>query len=139
MAVIRNSVIVSPSVDTMTSAELDSITIEPGTYLLNSSKTIGDTTSSKWAIQCISDNDATSPTCYVQLWTPAENGLTDADHIIYVRTLNAAGTAWGNFSSISGGSNNAVENESSYPTSIYIQSQAPTPVSGTNIIWIDNS
>ena len=140
MAVIRNQVIVSPSVDTLTEAELNSLTIEPGTYLLTASKTIGDITSNRWAVQCLADNNALDPKCYVQLWMPASNGLADADHVIYVRTLNSAGTAWGNFSSISGGgSGNAVENAASLPTSIYIQSQAPTPVAGTNIIWIDNS
>lgn len=139
MAVIRDDIIVSPSVDTVSDSELSSTTIEPGIYTLNDSKTILGQTSTRWTVICLANNDAASPLCYTQLWIPAENNLSGADQKIYIRTIDTAGTGFGTFTAVGSGVSNAVENESSYPTEIYIQSVAPTTEVGVNKIWIDTS
>lgn len=139
MAVIRDNVIVSPSVDTITETELNNPVIEPGIYTLNSSKTIEGQTSSRWTVICLANNDATSPTCYTQLWIPAQNNLSGTDQKIYIRTINSAGTGYGAFTVVGSETTNAVENTSGNPTEICIQSVAPTAESGKNKIWIDTS
>ena len=138
MAIIRDGTIVSPGVDTMTSSDLDNPIIEPGIYTLASSKTILGQTSSRWTIICLASNDASNPVCYTQLWIPAQNNLTGANQNLYVRTINTAGTGFGEFTAISN-SGTAINNSTSYPTELYIQSSAPTTASGKNIIWIDTS
>ena len=138
MSVIRDDIIISPSVDTTTDAALSSPTIEPGIYTLASSKTILGQTSTRWTIICLASNDATSPVCYTQLWIPAQNNLTGANQNLYVRTINTAGTGFGDFTAIAN-SGTAINNETSFPTELYIQSSAPTTASGKNIIWIDTS
>lgn len=139
MAVIREDVIVSPSVDTMSDLELSSTVIEPGIYTLNASKTILGQTSTRWTVICLANNDALSPECYTQLWIPAQSNLSGADQKIYIRTIDSLGTGYGSFTAVGSGTSNAVENESSYPAELYIQGIAPTTEVGKNKIWIDTS
>lgn len=139
MAVIRDDIIVSPSVDIMSAVDLDSTTLEPGMYVLNASKTILGQTSTRWTVICLSNNDGTSPECYTQLWIPAQNNLSGTDQAIYIRTIDTAGTGYGTFTAVGSSVSNAVENASGNPTEIYIQSVAPTAEAGKNKIWIDTS
>lgn len=138
MAIIRDDVIVSPSVDILTDTELSSTTLEPGIYTLNASKTIEGQTSSRWTIICIGNNVGSEPVCYTQLWLPAQNNISGIDQNIYVRTINTAGTGYGAFTKFVS-TNTGIVNKTSYPTEIYIQSTAPSVASGKNIIWIDTS
>ena len=138
MAVIRNDVIVAPSVDILTDTELASTTLEPGIYTLNASKTIEGQASSRWTVIAIANNSGSTPLCYTQLWLPAQNDLSGANQNIYMRTINASGTGYGSFTKFTN-ANNGVINQTSYPTEIYIQNTQPTTASGKNIIWIDTS
>ena len=138
MAVIRNDVIVSPSVDTLTDNELASTTLEPGIYTLATSKTIDGQTSSRWTVIALASNSGSAPVCYTQLWLPAQNNISDGDQNIYMRTINTAGTGYGNFTKFTN-TTSGIVNQTSYPTELYIQSAQPTAVQGKNIIWIDNS
>ena len=138
MAVIRDEIIVSPAVDIVTDAELANPVIEPGIYTLNTSKTILGQMSARWTVICLGNNNAKTPTCYSQLWLPAENNLADANQNIYMRTINTAGTAFGSFTKFMNNGNGII-NESSLPTELYIQNSQPTPTAGKNIIWIDTS
>ena len=135
MAVIRNDVIVAPSVDTITLTEVDSVTIEPGIYKIDEARTINGYTSSNWNVICLSTNSGTNPICYTQIWIPA----VPAEPItMYIRSRNGQGTGYTNYTTMSNQSS-AVTNETSYPAEIYIQTAQPTPAAGKNIIWIDNS
>lgn len=138
MAVIRNDVIVAPSVDILTDTELASTTLEPGIYTLNASKTIEGQASSRWTVIALSNNVGSAPVCYTQLWLPAQNGIFGANQNVYIRTINSAGTGFGAFTKLVN-VNNGVINQTSYPTEIYIQSSQPTATAGKNIIWVDNS
>ena len=138
MAVIRNDVIVAPSVDTLTDTELASTTLEPGIYTLNASKTIEGQTSTRWTVIAIASNVGSDPVCYTQLWLPAQNNISGGDQNIYMRTINTAGTAYGNFTKFTN-TTSGIVNQTSYPTELYIQSAQPTVAQGKNIIWIDNS
>ena len=136
MSVIRDNVIVAPGVDTVTEAELNTTTIEPGIYTLASSKTINGQTSSRWTVICLANNSGSTPVCYTQIWVPSQNGQTGIR--IYIRTINSAGNGYSAFATMTN-STDAVNNKTSYPTEIYIQSTQPTAVAGKNIIWIDTS
>lgn len=139
MAVIRDDVIVAPSIDVLTSESvLNSTTLEPGIYTLNASKTIGSQTSTRWTVIAIAGNVGSAPVCYTQLWLPAQNNLSGADQKIYMRTINTAGTGYGSFTEFTNTAS-GINNKASYPTEIYIQGTQPTPVQGKNIIWIDTS
>lgn len=138
MAVIRDNVIVAPSVDTMTELELNSTTIEPGIYTLATSKTINGQTSSRWTVICLASNSGSAPVCYSQIWIPAENNTATTASRMYVRVLDTAGTGYNGFATMVN-DNDAINNKTSYPTEIYIQNAQPTPVQGKNIIWIDTS
>ena len=65
-----------------------------------------------------------------------------ANQNIYVRTINAAGTGYGNFTTFVNKdylNTNAAVNKTGNPLEIYAQNSSPTPVAGKNIIWIDTS
>lgn len=136
MAVIRDDVIVSPSVDIITLTEANSVTLEPGIYTINESVTINGLTNTRWTVICIGNNVGSAPVCYTQLWMPSAAGETT--NTIYMRTINSAGTGYSNFKTLTN-SDNAVVNQTSYPTEIYVQTTQPTAVAGKNIIWIDTS
>lgn len=138
MAVIRDDVIVAPGVDILTDAQLTTTTLEPGIYTLNASKTIEGQTSSRWTVICIGNNVGSAPVCYSQIWLPAQSNISGSDQNIYMRTINSAGTGFGNFTKFVS-ANTGVVNQTSYPLEIYAQTSAPTTSSGKNIIWIDTS
>lgn len=143
MALISDDTIVSPTVDELSLAGSDSVKLEPGFYLVNASKTIDGQTASIWNVTCIGDTAARNPKCYMQVWIPAStSGLTVANQNIYVRTINAAGTGYGNFTTFVNKeylNTNAAVNKTGNPLEIYAQNSSPTPVAGKNIIWIDTS
>ena len=150
MAVIKNDTIVAPTSElinpndpdytgTMTLSDLDSVILEPGFYLVKASKTINGQTESIWNVTCIGDNVASNPVCYMQIWVPASSsGLTTANQNIYVRTINSAGTGFGNFTTFISTDTGAV-NKTSYPMEIYAQTTQPTAQVGKTIIWIDTN
>lgn len=138
MSVIRDNVIVAPGVDTVTEAELNTTTIEPGIYTLAANKTINGQASSRWTVICLANNSGSTPVCYSQIWIPSQNNVAQKASRIYVRVINSAGTGYNGFATMVNDSD-AVNNKTSYPTEIYIQSTQPTAVAGKNIIWIDTS
>lgn len=135
MAVIRDDVIVAPSVDTITLAEADSVTIEPGIYKIDEARTINGFVSSSWNVICLSTNSGSNPVCYTQIWIPA----VPAEPItMYIRSRNGPGTGYTSYTTLSNQAS-AINNQTSYPTELYVQSSAPTPAAGKNIVWIDTS
>lgn len=135
MAVIRDDVIVAPSVDTITLTEADSVTIEPGIYKINEARTINGFVSSSWNVICLSTNSGTNPVCYTQIWVPA----VPAEPItMYIRSRNGPGTGYTGYTTLSNQANSVV-NATSYPIELYVQNTAPTTSAGKNIIWIDTS
>ena len=144
MAVIRDGVVVSPSVDTIDdSTFFDSTTIEPGIYTLIASKTIDDITATTWSVICLATEDATGPLCYTQIWAPASlTGLSVAQQKLFIRSVNNNGTGFGDFTTLVNKdyvANNTLVNKTSYPTELYIQNNRPSAVSGKTIVWIDTS
>lgn len=144
MAVIRDSIIVAPSVDTIDDATFfDSTTIEPGIYTLIDTKTIDGFTNNLWTIICLATEDATGPLCYTQIWMPASlNGLTQVQQNMYVRSIASGSATFGSFTTMVNKdylTNNTLVNKTSYPTELYIQSNQPTAVAGKTIVWIDTS
>ena len=144
MAVIREDTIVAPSVNTKNSATtLDSVTVEPGIYIVFASKTINNFTANKWTVICLADELASGPTCSAQIWIPAATGgTTQANQKMYLRTIASGGTGYGAFTTMVNENYfvaNAIVNKSNNPAELYIQSTAPSTASGKNIIWIDTS
>lgn len=144
MAVIREQVIVAPSVDSiLDETDMDSVTIEPGIYTVLDSKTIDSLTCNRWTVICLANEDALGPACYAQVWVPNDSsGVTVANQTMYIRTLASGGQAYGNFSTLVNKDylvNNAVINKSAYPAELYAQTTQPAPVQGKTIIWIDTS
>jgi hypothetical protein len=144
MAVIRDGIVISPSVDTIDDATFfDSTTIEPGIYTLIASKTIDSLTASTWSVICLSTEDATGPLCYTQLWMPSSlSGLSVAQQKVFIRSVNNNGTGFGDFTTLVNKdyvASNTLVNKTSYPTELYIQNNRPSAVSGKTIVWIDTS
>ena len=142
MAVIRSNVIVSPSADKVTEEQLNSVILEPGIYVLDSSKTIDGLTSSRWTVIAIANNNAANPHCYTQIWMPAQAGMSDANQMMFMRTLNANGNGYTDFTTMVNKqyiTNTAAINKASYPMEIYAQNTQPTAAAGKTIIWIDTA
>ena len=143
MALISNDTIVAPTVDSVTSNSMDSTTLEPGLYLISESRTINGQTASIWNVTCVGNCNASSPTCYMQIWVPASStGLTEINQNIYVRTINSAGTGFGNFTTFVNKeyfTETAAVNKTSYPMEIYAQTTQPSAQAGKTIIWIDTN
>jgi len=154
MSLINSGVIASPAIEfgdpndpnfsgTLTLSTMESVTLEPGFYIIKDSKTIDGQTADIWNVTCLGNNDASNPVCYMQVWIPASStGLTVANQNIYVRTINSAGTGYGNFTTFVNKdflTDNAAMNKTGNPLEIYAQNSSPTPVVGKNIIWIDTS
>lgn len=144
MAVISEGVIVSPSVNsTNTTTQFDSVTIEPGIYLVTASKTINSFTSDQWTVICLSDENGYSPKCCSQIWIPAATtGTSIADQRIYIRTITSAGTGYGSFTKMINEedlTSGTLVNKTNTPTELYIQNSAPATSANKTIIWIDTS
>lgn len=154
MAVINSGIIVSPTVEfgnptdpdfggSLTLNDLDSTLLEPGFYTIKASKTIDGQTASIWNVTCLGDNTASSPKCYMQIWIPAsDTGLTAENQNIYVRTINAAGTGFGSFTTFVNKeylNTNGAINKTGNQLEIYAQNSQPTATAGKTIIWIDTS
>ena len=143
MALIKNGAIVSPTVDTLPVADMESVTLEPGLYYVTGSKTIDSQTESIWNVTCIGTITASNPVCYMQVWVPASSsGLTQANQNMYVRTINSAGTGYGSFTTFVNKeylNTNGAINKTGNPLEIYAQNTQPSATAGKTIIWIDTS
>lgn len=137
MALIKDGVIVAPTIDNLTTADMDTTLLEPGFYVVTGSKTIDGQTASIWNVICFTSTDASNPKCYGQIWFPAStSGLTPQLQNIYIRTINSAGTGYGSFTTMMS-KHTAAVNKTSYPMELYAQTSQPTASAGKTIIWID--
>lgn len=129
MAVARNNVYVSPSVDIKTKAELDSTTIESGLYVCKEEVTIKGVTSSEWTVTCLSTNIKDSLHCCTQIWTSVNLNKTPK---LFSRTSSLGETTYSDFVSYA-------SVNSDYPVEFVVGTAEPTPEDGVYKIFIDIS
>lgn len=143
MAVIKEGQFIAPSVNLVTTAnELDQVNLEPGIYTTTESKTIDSVTCNLWTVICLSSPDASTSTCYTQIWIPASGSITGANKTMFIRTLASGGSGYSAFTTLINKdylTANALTNKSPNPAEVYIQTTQPAVASNKTIIWINTS
>ena len=147
MAVAQGKVIIAPSSDVKTKAQLDSVNIESGLYYCSDSVTLTasnernanvSVTSDRWTVTCISTEHADSLACLTQIWIDSANPQSK----MFIRYANAAKSAYTAFDMIITSDylkTNAVLNTHSEPVQVVVSNTQPTAESGITKLWIDTS
>lgn len=131
MAVAQGNIILAPSSDKKTKAELDSTSIESGLYYCTESVSICGYTNNRWAVTCISNELRGSLHCFAQIWMPYPSGSAQlARPYMFIRTSADGSTGYSGFSAMI---------PSNLNFEMYIQSTKPPVEPGKTKVWIDTS
>lgn len=127
MAIAKGGVILAPSNDIRTKAELDSVTVEAGIFHVSEEVTINGVTSSKWTVLCFSNELQQSIQCYSQLWISVQQNLKPR---LFIRTAIQGANDYSDFTSF-------VNCGTSSPVELYVGGTEPVAESGVTKLYID--
>ena len=101
MGLAKKNIMIAPSTDKRTLAQLESVNIESGFYYVKEEKTINGTTSDRWTVICISSEERESMHCYTQIWIQGATGTTQiGTNKMFIRTSAEDSSAWSTFTSM---------------------------------------
>lgn len=147
MALAKEGVMIAPSTDGKTQAELNSVKLQSGMYNCMDQVEISYTdefgksqklSSNLWTVFCISSNNLSNLLCYTQIWVCTACQTND----IFVRTLKTDATGYTEFSKLVDMQylkDNIVINTHTEPVHVVVSNTQPTAEAGITKLWIDTS
>lgn len=141
MAVTQGNIFVAPSTDIKTEAELNSTKLESGLFYCNKSKTITagsvSVTSDMWAVTCISNEDASTLHCFMQMWVPVQSSV-GTKVTAFIRYSANGSTSYGAFRALLNDTQ-AIQNPAGGDVRVVMSNTQPAAIANVTQIWIDTS